>query len=249
MIFSDSKKNLGTALAAAQAEMPMVGKDKVNPFYRSKYADLASVIKVVAPVLAKHGLSVIQTIDYLDRPETRVITTKDNKGNITTTERTEYPTVLSTVLLHSSGEFISSQMFLPLETLDSQKQGSAVTYARRYAYSAIVGIAADDDDDGNAASGRVEKPSTQTNESSVSHRPSEPVVQRSPVAASHQSSEPQLGSTPPEVIEARKKLVAKLEPYKSRIDKMNFVNSVIAPKQVKNSNELSLEEIKAVLNA
>ena len=111
-------------MAAFQAEMPAVPKTSANPFFNSKYADLADVVKVSAPVAAKHGLSVTQL-----------------PGHGT----------LWTYLLHESGEFIASEMDLKVTKDDSQALGSALTYARRYSYCAALGIVADEDDDGNAS--------------------------------------------------------------------------------------------------
>lgn len=126
---------LFAALAAAQAELPMVQKDKENPFYKSKYADLASCVEAAKPVLPKHGLCVTQLIG------------NDGAGHDT----------LTTVLGHSSGQWLSGDMVLHPVKNDPQAQGSAVTYGRRYAYCSILGLVAEDDDDGNAAS----KPKTQ----------------------------------------------------------------------------------------
>lgn len=125
---SDAIDKLAAALAAAQPMFPSVPKDKVNPFFKSNYADLASCIKVAAPVLALHGLSVAQ------------FPTSDNGE----------PALL-TYLVHSSGQFIAESMPLLNAKADPQAQGSAITYARRYAYCAVLGLVADDDDDGNHA--------------------------------------------------------------------------------------------------
>ena len=97
--------------------------------YTFQYADLGACISAAAPELQRNGLAVMQTI----------------QGQ-----------VLVTTLSHSSGEFINSQMPLNQQTLFStafQSIGSMITYLKRYAYCAILGIVADDDDDGNAACG------------------------------------------------------------------------------------------------
>jgi hypothetical protein len=120
---------LCAALVASQAEMPAVPKDSVNPFYSSNYADLADIVKVATPVITKHGLAVSQFVSHDEDRDTLV-----------------------TWLLHSSGQFIADEMLLHLPKDDPQGQGSAITYAKRYAYQAALGIVADDDDDGNTAS-------------------------------------------------------------------------------------------------
>lgn len=119
---------IAEALSAAQAEITDPSKDSVNPHFKSRYADLASVLKTVRPVLAKHGIAVVQTTDILD-------------GQL----------VLVTRLLWRDEEILGRYPVQPTKA-DPQGLGSAMTYARRYALQAIVGVAADDDDDGNAAS-------------------------------------------------------------------------------------------------
>lgn len=121
---------LSKALVAAQAEFSAVPKGSDNPFFKSKYAALPDVVATTSPVLAKHGLAVTQFINTLDTGED----------------------ALTTYVLHESGQFISHQMRLHLPKQDPQGQGSAVTYARRYAYMSALGVVADVDDDGNAAS-------------------------------------------------------------------------------------------------
>jgi len=126
---SDSIKNLAVALAAAQGEFSAVPKGADNPFFKSKYAALPDVVATATPVLSKNGLSVAQFVD------------SDDLGDL-----------LTTYLLHSSGEFISHSMRLHVaKSNDPQSQGSAITYARRYSYMAALGLVADNDDDGNAA--------------------------------------------------------------------------------------------------
>lgn len=115
-------------MAKAQAEMSNATLNKVNPHFKSKYADLAGIRDTVTPVLSKHGLSIVQF-----------------------TQLTNIGFCLITRLLHESGQYIEGQYPLP-ELLDKpQAMGSAVTYARRYTLSAMCGIAAEEDDDGEAA--------------------------------------------------------------------------------------------------
>lgn len=127
---SPELNELATALVAAQAEFGAVPKGSVNPFFKSKYAALPDVVAHATPILSKHGLAVSQFIDgeYLG-------------GD-----------ALVTYLLHTSGQYISHVMKLHLPKDDPQGQGSAVTYARRYAYMAALGLVADEDDDGQRAS-------------------------------------------------------------------------------------------------
>ena len=120
---------LAAALVAAQAEFSAVPKGSTNPFFKSKYAALPDVVQHAGPVLAKNGLAISQHI------------TQDESGS----------DALLTYLLLKSGQFIAYAMKLHMVKDDPQAQGSAVTYARRYAYMSALGLVADDDDDGNKA--------------------------------------------------------------------------------------------------
>ena len=126
---SESIAALAAALATAQGSMKGAIKDSANPFFKSKYADLASVVEAIRAAFSANGLSYIQTVQPSDRDEVRV----------------------ETMILHSSGEWISCGVLaLPVSKVDAQGYGSALTYARRYSLSAAVGVAPEDDD-GNAA--------------------------------------------------------------------------------------------------
>ena len=132
---SESIKELATALAKAQGQIKGAVKDSANPFFKSKYADLASVVEAIRSAFATNGLSYIQSVEPSDKDEVRVETT----------------------ILHSSGEWIGCGVLaLPVSKVDAQGYGSALTYARRYSLSAATGVAPEDDD-GNAAT--VAKPS------------------------------------------------------------------------------------------
>lgn len=122
---SESLEKLAGALNQFQSEMGTVVFDSANPFFKSKYASLSALVSKSKPILAKNGLSVSQLVS--------------DGGSVTT------------MLLHSSGQFLSSTLTLKAVKEDPQGQGSAITYARRYAYAAILGIVSDEDDDGNAA--------------------------------------------------------------------------------------------------
>ena len=125
---SESIGNLATALSAAQGKITGALKDSENPFFKSKYADLASVWDACRTALSENGLAVIQT---------------------TTAEDT-----LRTILVHKSGEWIEGYLKIKAKDESPQAQGSGLTYARRYALAAIVGIA-QVDDDANAAQGHT----------------------------------------------------------------------------------------------
>ena len=114
---------LSEALAKAQSEMEGAKKESTNPFFKSNYADLHSVIKSAFPHLSKYGLSVSQ-------------------GN----EIVPGAVCVTTTLLHSSGLWLRSKVKLPLSKVDAQGVGAAITYGRRYGLSAMVGIGQYDDD-------------------------------------------------------------------------------------------------------
>lgn len=131
MITSESVNELATALAKAQGEITGALKDSANPFFKSKYADLASCWDACRSALSKNGLAVTQ---------------------FPTTEATGV--CLVTTLLHSSGQWMRASLAVHPKDDSPQAMGSALTYARRYALTAVVGVA-QVDDDGNAASGKV----------------------------------------------------------------------------------------------
>ena len=141
---SDSVAKLAAALVAANAEVENALKNQNNPAFRSKYADLGEILRVVKPVYAAHGLTVVQMPGY------------DN-GDVAQ---------LESLILHESGEWISSVAGAPMpmrftkkgEELppDAQAMGSCITYLRRYSLAAIAQIT-QEDDDGNAATRRDEQ--------------------------------------------------------------------------------------------
>lgn len=123
-----SHNSIATALAAAQAQMGKALKSANNPHFKSKYADLASVVDACMPSLNAHGIAVIQP------------TTDEETGRF-----------VETILIHGeSGETLKCRVPLIVAKNDMQGYGSAVTYARRYGLMSMAGIAPEDDD-GNAA--------------------------------------------------------------------------------------------------
>lgn len=128
---------LFTALCKAQSEMEIAKCDHEQLHFKSKYADLAAIVKASRGALTKHGLSVIQ----------RVL---PNGGEIS---------YLHTRLCHASGEWIESKMPIAPARNDIQSIGGYITYLRRYTYASIVGVIyEDEDDDGEKAMGRTSLP-------------------------------------------------------------------------------------------
>lgn len=134
---SESIAALAASLSKAQGQIKGAVKDSANPFFKSRYADLASVVEAIRAAFSANGLSYLQITEPSERDEVRV----------------------ETVILHSSGEWISCGTFaVPVTKSDAQGYGSALTYCRRYSL-ALVGVAPEDDD-GNAASIAAPKPAS-----------------------------------------------------------------------------------------
>ena len=161
---SQSTEKLDAALARIQGEMKPAIKDSANPFYNSRYADLAAVWEVARTVLSKHGVNVTQwPVSSLD-------------GRITLVTR-----------IALGGEWMRATFSIPVVKQDPQGFGSATTYIRRFALMAALGIAPVDDD-GSASSGKftpsshpVKEPATaphspQDVKSTSAPAPSKPVI-------------------------------------------------------------------------
>jgi len=134
---ADDLPTLYTAMASAFAEIEAATKDKTNPHFKSKYADLGSVIDAIKPPLIKYGLFFTQR----SHPAENGIS-------------------VETVLHHSGGgEMSLGTLFVPANKQDAQGFGSALTYARRYGLMTAFGVPAEDDD-GNAASKAQARPTT-----------------------------------------------------------------------------------------
>lgn len=125
MIKSESIQNLIPALVAFRNSVTNPTRDAVNPHFRSRYTTLGNLIDHVTPILAGHGLAVIQLVGELK---------------------------VTTLMIHKSGEYWGEETPLVLDKQSMQGQGSAITYARRYGMEAITGVASQDDDDANAVS-------------------------------------------------------------------------------------------------
>lgn len=119
------------ALIKFQTKIGTVGKNKQNPHFGSKYADLAAIMDEARPLLGENELALVQNLVESSPDEVRLLTT----------------------LYHTSGQYFSSLITLKPSKADPQGIGSAITYARRYSLSPLLGIVTEEDDDGNAASG------------------------------------------------------------------------------------------------
>jgi len=147
---SESIKNLAKALSDFQGEIQNPKNTADNPFFKSKYAPLQDILTLVRPIMAKHGLSILQS--------------PSGDGKTIT---------ISTILMHSSGEWIEPEpLVLQAEKATAQSAGSAITYGRRYALSAILGISSEDDDDGNQAT-KNGRPENEKKPQSASNKPNQ----------------------------------------------------------------------------
>lgn len=130
MLRSDKIDLVSKALVKAQAKIKHAVKDSVNPHFKSKYSDLASVMDAIKEPFAENGLALMQPLSS-DQDAVKC----------------------TTLILHESGQFIGSEMSMRPVRNDPQGLGSCATYLRRYMAAAAAAVASDDDD-GNAASGK-----------------------------------------------------------------------------------------------
>lgn len=136
-------KNLAIKLLAFQKKVGAIPKNEVNPFFKSKYADINTYIEVVKPLLSKHGLVLLQ-------PLSRLTT------HLTINGECAEKSAIRTILIDSeSGEELSEVTPLP-ENPDPQKMGAIITYFRRYAIQSMLCLEAADDD-GQSVSGQQAK--------------------------------------------------------------------------------------------
>lgn len=127
---SETIEALAAALAKAQGELKNIEKGKLNPHLKSKYADIADGLEVIRPVLSANGIALVQATNF--NQDTGIF-------------------ILHTRLVHRSGQWMESTYPLPTG-VKATDMGGAITYARRYAAFALVGVAGtNEDDDGTAA--------------------------------------------------------------------------------------------------
>ena len=141
MLKSEQVNELAAALAKAQGQLEGTKKSSSNPFFKSKYADLAECWNTCREALTANEISVIQMPEEIN---------ENGRLNITT------------MLAHSSGQYISSTLTMTVTKLDPQAIGSAITYGRRYALAAMVGLAQEDDDGEKAMERSKDKKSVES---------------------------------------------------------------------------------------
>ena len=206
---SETITELAKALVKAQADFGPLIKGSRNEFFRSNYSDLSAVMDVARGPLHENGLCFVQT------------TEPDEPGFIT----------LETTLLHISGEWLSGRIRLPLVKNDPQGYGSAMSYAKRYALQAILGLASEDDDAESA---------TQRKTSADKSKPEKPPTPQPEPLPSPQGQETPI--TAPQ----RKKLWAMMTDAKLDKDEAKAFYDRIAPKTSKDAS-VFIESFDALL--
>lgn len=137
---SESIVEISKAMAKFQSEVKQPFKDKSNPFFKSKYVPLESVVESITSIAPKHGISFVQWAS------------NDDTGRVG----------VSTMIMHTSGEYIEfDPVYMDADKNTAQGAGALISYLKRYSLSAVFGITSDQDDDGNHASGNTNKPKQQ----------------------------------------------------------------------------------------
>lgn len=158
MKYSEKRDKIFKALTTFRKQVVQPSKSADNPFFKSKYVTLDGVIKAIDDGTLETGLAFVQN----------VYSAPDDKGIF-----------VQTIITHESDQFIEfDPLFIPADKQNAQGYGSATTYAKRYSLSAAFGIAADIDDDGNAASQQKttqQRQAKQPRQQAVSHATSEQI--------------------------------------------------------------------------
>lgn len=134
---SEERKNLYQAMLKAQAAIEPVTKDASNPHFKSTYASLGAVMEACKGPLQDNGLLLIQS----------------SSGAMTDEHGRSFVRVSTSIVHAESGEALDSSLDIPLQRPDAQAVGSAITYGRRYAITAILGMTMEDDDGNRASQG------------------------------------------------------------------------------------------------
>ncbi|WP_204200844.1 ERF family protein [Mammaliicoccus sciuri] len=133
---SESIVEISKAMAKFQSEVKQPFKDANNPFFKSKYVPLESVVESITSIAPKHGISFVQWAS------------NDDTGRVG----------VSTMIMHTSGEYIEfDPVYMNADKNTAQGAGALISYLKRYSLSAVFGITSDQDDDGNHASGNTNK--------------------------------------------------------------------------------------------
>jgi hypothetical protein len=217
---SDGIGGISKALAAFQGDVEACKKTADNPFYKTKYADLPSILAVIKPHLKNHNIAVVQSIDTV------------GDGGL----------ICYTMLLHGdTGEWMQSTDCLMVEKQSPQGYGSARTYLRRYAIQAALGLSAEDDDAESAETPHRGKP--EQNRTPVAAVKPKPQEAKKPEAATV-PKEQQLGTISEK---QQKMLFAKMSA--KGMSKEEMKDLVFGVAGVEHSNEIQRSDMDSVLEA
>ena len=150
--------SLMKALIEVQGKMPSIKMNSKNPMFNSKYADLGAVIETSKPLLQENGLAISQ---FVTSKEVQIEEEEEGQQSSTKlrVKKTEVLIGVTTILAHSSGEYMEDTVYMPLTKSKgvnpTQQAGINVTYLRRYAWASILGMYADEDVDGNQSSSQA----------------------------------------------------------------------------------------------
>jgi hypothetical protein len=214
---SDSIQKLAKALCEFQGRIGKIKKDSSNPFFKSKYASLSTILSTIQEPLTESGLSFVQF-------------PAGQHG-------------LTTLLMHESGEYLSESYVMTPVKNDPQGLGSSITYQRRYALGAVLGLNIDDDDDANAASTQPAKKAE--NSKKKSEEIDAAVAKAAPIMTSGPGTE---GEEPPTIAQKTQLLLLlnnsgiSPEKKKSTVDALNdgFYNTITI--------EAAIEKIQAIVD-
>jgi hypothetical protein len=211
---SETIGKLSEALSKVQAVLEGAKLDSTNPFFKSKYSDLTSVWAACRKPLAENGLSVIQTCQ----------------------SETAEMVIVETMLCHNSGEWVRGRLAMRPVKADPQGVGSCITYARRYSLAAIVGVAPEDDD-GNIASGKSDKPETR--------RTAQPKTETKASEKPPQETSPVQTSTKTAISDAQRKRLYAIYKGSGKTDEQmkEYLNTTFG---IVSSKEITKENYEAI---
>jgi hypothetical protein len=186
---SESINELAGALVRVQGALPTIQKDRKADIQTLKggrmtytYADLSTVWSAVRRVLSEHGLALVQTFGQVEKL-----------------------TVMRTLLLHTSGQWVSGEIPIPIDGADARKTGSTITYFRRYCLAAMVGaVTSDEDDDAATVADHSHRPAT------VVRRPLQPAGR--PQRPTAPADQPRQSSQRPDAPEVQRPVSAPVSP-------------------------------------
>ena len=170
---SEDISELAKAMIGFHKKLSPIAKNKKNPFFNSKYVGLPDILELVRPILCENNLSISQLLS----------------------SSAEGDPVITTMLMHSSGQYINSSFIVTVEPTTTKKDqtprkraqgiGSATTYGKRYSLCAVLGIAEVEDDDANYASGNYEQPKKQLLQDKLIQKPKDQGVPYDPENTEH----------------------------------------------------------------